>query len=135
MLLKKKCFRTAILKWINEIFADFSCRCDSMFKGSNKRKIHCLWLYCKYFTQKFKLNPFYNFFFHIGIFNFPFTNCPSKISVPFFIDNLNYGFRKYLTCSLQCIWLNHKPCFVGSAIKKRKKFFCFLWLWFRTNDS
>ena len=31
------------------------------------------------FTQNFKLvNPFYNFFFHIGILKFLCTSCPSK---------------------------------------------------------
>ena len=76
-----------------------------------KPPIHCLWFYCSYLTQNFELvNPFHNFFYHIGIFKFLSTNCPSKVLVVFICD-LNCGSRKYIICSLLCIWLNHNPCF------------------------
>ena len=68
--------------------------------------------------------PFHNFFFHINIFKLLCTNCSSKVPVPF-IGDLNFGFRKYLICFLQCIWLNHKLCFCLFRVVAE----------FRTNDS
>ena len=114
---------------IFEMFADDrngpNCVCDFIFKAINKRTTRCFWFYHSYFTQNFNLiNPFYNFFFHIGIFKFLRTNCPSKISVSF-IGDLNIGFRKYLSRSVQSIWLNHKPCFRRFRVVTE----------FRTNDS
>ena len=88
---------------------DPKCVCDFMFKTTNKRTIHCSWFYCSYFTQNFKLvNPFYNFLFHRGIFKFLYTNCRCKLSMSF-IGDLTFGSRNCLNCSMQCIWLNHKP--------------------------
>ena len=76
-----------------------SCVYDFIFKTTNKRTRCCSWFYRSCFTQNFKLvNPFCNFFFHLGIFKSLCTNCPFKVSVPF-IGDLNLGSRKYLSCS------------------------------------
>ena len=99
--------------------------CNFIFKTTNKHTIPWLWFYRSYFTQNFKLvNLFYNFFSHIGIFKFLVTNFPSKVSVTF-INERNLGFRKYLNCLLQRIWLKHKPCFCWFRVVTE----------FRTNDS
>ena len=88
-----------------------NCVCDFMFRTTNKHTMRCLWFYQSYFTQNIKLvNLLYNFFFLIGIFTFLCTNYLSKLSVPF-IGDLNFGSRKYLSCSLWRIWLNFKSCF------------------------
>ena len=112
-------FRIFSLIQLLKMFADIrsgpDCVYDLMLKTTNKSTIRCLWFYCSHFTQNFKLvNPFHNFFFHIGTFKFLCTKCLSKVPVPF-IGDLNFGSRKHLfvCCDASCLTTSH--AFIGSG--------------------